>query len=96
MALGKEQVEHIAQLARLGLTEKEKRKFSLELSSILDYVEKLSKVDTDKIEPTAQVMGLENVMVEDEVKDCNIPREELLKNAPDKKDGFIRVKQVLD
>lgn len=94
--ISKEQVGHIAELARLGLTGEEKTKFSSELSAILDYVENLNKVNTNKIEPTAQVTGLENIMVEDEVKDCNIPREELLKNTPNKKDGFIIVKQVFD
>ena len=59
--LTKKQVEHVAKLARLGLTEKERKKFQKELSAILDFVEKLKQVKTDKVEPTAQVTDLENV-----------------------------------
>ncbi len=94
--LSKQQVEHIAALARLGLTETERKKFTTELSSILDYVGKLSKVDTKNIEPIAQITGLSNVMFKDKVKKCELSREELLKNAPEKENGFIKVKQVLE
>ena len=67
MKLTKEQVKHVAKLARLGLTDQEVEKFQTELSGILDYVEQLSEVNTDKVLPTAQVTGLSNVMREDEV-----------------------------
>lgn len=67
MKLTRDQVIHVAKLARLGLTEKEVEKFQKELSNILDYVEILSEVDTKGVEPTAQVTGLKNVTRKDEV-----------------------------
>jgi aspartyl-tRNA(Asn)/glutamyl-tRNA(Gln) amidotransferase subunit C len=96
MSLSKQQVEHVAKLARLGLTEKEKEKFRKELSAILDFVEKLKEVDTAKIEPIAHITGLENAMREDcqmEVSDDQ--SEKLLKLTPKRKDGYVKVKAVL-
>ena len=66
-SISTDQVEHIAKLARIELTEKEKGKFSKELSSILDYIDKLNKVDTENIRAIQQITGLETVMREDEV-----------------------------
>lgn len=67
MKLTKQQVQHVATLARLGLRETEIEKFQRELSRILDYVEQLNEVSTDGIEPTAQVTGLLNVTRTDTV-----------------------------
>jgi len=73
-----EQVKHIAKLARLGLKEEDVGKFATQLSSIMEYVEKLNEVDVKNVEPTSQVTGLENVMREDvEARFSN--REDLLK-----------------
>ena len=95
MKLTKKEVEHIALLARLGLTEAEMEKYAGELSSILDYVEQLKEVDTDGVEPTAQVTGLENVMRADEIKECDAAtRDALLRLAPDREDNLIKVKSV--
>jgi len=94
--ISKEQVENIAKLARISLTEEEKVKYQTELSSILDWVEKLNEVDTKDVEPIGQITDLKNVLSEDKVEDYPVPREEILKNAPMKKDGFIKVKKVLD
>ena len=95
------EVEHIAKLARIHLTEKEK--YSKELSSILGYVEKLQRVNTDNIEETSQVTGLRNVYRQDQAtdiwkvdKDHQKNREKLLSNAPNKKSDYIKVKQVLE
>ena len=66
--ISKEQVEHIAKLARIELTEKEEGKFTKELSSILDYFDKLNKVDTEKIEADTQITGLENIIRKDEIR----------------------------
>lgn len=89
-------VKHIAKLARLGLTKKEEQKFEKELSSILSFVEKLQEVKTDKIEPTAQISGLENIVREDEGKSrSDEERKKLLELAPEKKDDHIKVKTVL-
>jgi len=89
-------VDHVAKLARLGLTEKEKKKFKKELSAILDFVEKLKEVKTGKIEPTAQVTGLENVSREDKGRaKSKRETEKLLELAPETKDGHVKVKAVL-
>lgn len=73
MKLTKEQVEHVAKLARLGLSNAEVEKFQIQLSGILDYVEQLNEVNTDGVPPTAQVTGLTNVMREDRVIKSNQP-----------------------
>ncbi len=83
--ISKEEVKHIAKLARLGLTEKEIEKFQKELSSILDYVEKLKEVDVSKVEPTSHPLKMENVMRKDEVSKFN---KKLI-------DGHLKVKSIL-
>ena len=67
MPIKKEEVQHIAKLARLGLTEKEIEKHQKEFSKILDYIEKLKEVDVSKVEPTSHTSRKENVMRKDEV-----------------------------
>ena len=62
----REEVQHIAKLARLGLTEQEVEKYQKELSAILGYIEKLKEVDVSKVEPTSQAVLLENIMRKDE------------------------------
>lgn len=101
--LSKEQIDHLAKLARIGLTDEEKNKFSSQLTDILEYVEKLQRVETAEIVETSQVTGLENVYRKDVAseltqvdKDKNINRDKLLKNAPDQKDNYIKVKAVLE
>ena len=97
MKLTKKEVEHIAYLARLGLTEEEKGKFAEQLSSILDYVEQLKEVDTKGVEPTHQVSGLTNVFREDIVDtDRMVSQEQALVNAPESHNGFFVVEQILD
>lgn len=96
MTLTKKQVEHTAKLARLGIAEKEKKKFSKELSAILEFVEKLNKVKTDKIKPTAHIIGLENVVRED--KGSLKSKQEtkgLIGLVPETKDGYVKVKTIL-
>ncbi len=90
-----EQVKHIAKLARLGLQDKDIGKFSKQLSSIMEYVEKLNEVDVKNVEPTSQVTGLENVMRED-VEERFSHREDLLKctELPVQNDQ-IQVKSVI-
>jgi len=95
--ISKEQVEHIAKLARIELTEKEKEKFAIELSSILDYIDKLNKVDTSKVKAISQITDLKNIFREDEVrvkeKDT---RDKILKNAPSKKGDYFKVPKILE
>ena len=92
----KEEVKHIAKLARLGLTEKEIEKFQKELSSILDYFEKLKEVDVSKIEPTTHSVLLGSVMRKDKEKGADIEvRNKLIEAVPDKKESFVKVKSIL-
>ena len=94
--LTKKEVEHVTKLARLGLSEKEKEKFSQELSAILDFVEKLNEVKTDKIEPTAQVTGLTSVYRPDKGREKTKPEtDNLLDLAPETENRQIKVKAVL-
>jgi aspartyl-tRNA(Asn)/glutamyl-tRNA(Gln) amidotransferase subunit C len=94
--ISKEEVKHIAKLARLGLTEKEIEKFQKELSSILDYFEKLKEVDVSKIEPTTHSVLLESVTREDKEKSAEIEaRNKLMEAVPDKKESFVKVKSIL-
>ena len=95
MKLSKEEVEHIATLARLRVTEEEKEKYSEQLSGILGYVEKLSAVDTANIEPTSQVTGLTNVMREDEVIESGIS-DELVACAPQHQDGYVVIPKIFE
>ena len=95
MKLNKQQVEHIAILARLELTEKEKEMFASQLSSILDYVEKLKEVDTDGVEETSQVTGLINSIRDDVVEEAPLElKQGILSNAPDREDNLFKVKSV--
>lgn len=83
-------VEHVAALARLGLTGEEKERMRDQLSSILEHIETLEELDTAAIPPTAQVLALTNVMRDDVVRP-SLPREALLANAPRQSDGFFEV-----
>ncbi len=95
MKLDKKQVEHIAKLARLGLTDKEKEKFAEQLSSILDYVEQLNGVDTEKVEPTSHITGLESVTRQDEVEEVDQEvKDNLIKEAPETEQGLIKTRSV--
>lgn len=97
MALTHEQIEHIAHLARLALKKDEKEKFRDQLSAILDYFEKLAKVDTKDVPIISQITGLKNVAREDEVKNCDPEtRELLLENMPIKEGDLLKVKAVFE
>jgi aspartyl-tRNA(Asn)/glutamyl-tRNA(Gln) amidotransferase subunit C len=96
MNLTKPQVQHIAELAKLDLQKAEIEKFRQQLSSILEYVELLNEVDTSNIEPTAQTTGLKNVFREDKPSKKEVLTQgEVLANAPEKQEGFIKTKAVL-
>jgi aspartyl-tRNA(Asn)/glutamyl-tRNA(Gln) amidotransferase subunit C len=91
----KEQVKHVANLARLEISDEEASMFTEHLSSIITFAEQLNEIDTDGIEPTTHVLDLKNVMRKDEPRQW-ITREEALKNAPDHKDGQYRVPSILE
>ncbi|MBS1966105.1 MAG: Asp-tRNA(Asn)/Glu-tRNA(Gln) amidotransferase subunit GatC [Chloroflexi bacterium SZAS-1] len=93
MALTIAEVEHVAHLARLRLSADELEKLQHELSHILDYIDMLKEVDVSSVAPTAQVTDLANVMRDDEVRP-SLPREAVLANAPDQRDGMFRVKDI--
>ncbi len=96
MSLTRAQVQHIAELAKLKLTDDEIAKMTEQLSAILDYAERLQQLDTDAISPTASVVPLHNVMREDAVEP-SLPREQVIANAPDKDDRgeFFRVRAIM-
>ena len=96
MKLQKKDIQHIANLARLELSDKELKKYGSQLSDVLSYIDQLREVNTDGIEPTAQVTGLENVFREDEILDWD--RQETknaLGQAPEIEDLQVKVKRVL-
>ena len=95
MKITKEEIEHIALLARLTLSQGEKALFGSQLSSILGYMEKLNELDTENIEPTSHVLSLSNVM-RDDIGTPSIPRGEALKNAPSHTEQFYRVPKIID
>jgi aspartyl-tRNA(Asn)/glutamyl-tRNA(Gln) amidotransferase subunit C len=95
MAISREQVEHVAKLARLDLNEDQAQMYTEQLNDILRFAEKLNELDTDGVEPTSHVLPMANVMREDE-QQPSLPREEALRNAPDQQDGMFRVPPVFD
>lgn len=95
MKLSTDEVRHVAELAKLKLTDDEVALYAEQLSQILDYAEKLQEIDTSSIPPTPYVLSLENVMRED-VAETGLTNEEALANAPDSDEGFFRVRAVFD
>jgi len=89
-------INHVAKLARIGLSEKEKKKLEKELPSILKFIDKLNEIKTDKIKPTAQVTGLEDVIRKD-VGHAKTSQEtgKILELAPNMKDGHVKVRTIL-
>ncbi|MBI3994794.1 MAG: Asp-tRNA(Asn)/Glu-tRNA(Gln) amidotransferase subunit GatC [Nitrospirae bacterium] len=95
MKLSKEEVEHVAKLARLAVSEDEKEAFSRQLSEILTYVGKLNELDTSKVEPTSHVLDLSNVFRDDVVRE-SLPPVEALANAPDHDNNHFRVPKIIE
>lgn len=96
MKLNKEDIKHIAELARLELTEEELEKYGRELSAILGYIEQLKEVDTDGIDSTAQITGLVNAFRADEIKEWDEKEAEAALAQAPLEDGQIKVKRVLN
>ncbi len=90
-----EQVEYVAKLARLAISDDEKVMFGKQLSSILTYVETLNRVDTTDVEPTSHVIPMQNVLREDVVKP-SLSHEVALMNAPDSDAGCFRVPKIIE
>ncbi|WP_099489735.1 Asp-tRNA(Asn)/Glu-tRNA(Gln) amidotransferase subunit GatC, partial [Pseudomonas sp. 2822-15] len=91
----KDDVKHVANLARLEFTEEEMDKFTQQLDDIIKYAELLNELDTTNVQPTSHVLDVKNVVREDEVRP-SLDREDTLKNAPDHEDGQVKVPSVLE
>lgn len=91
----KDEVKHVADLARLEITEEEAGQFTEHLSAIITYAEQLNELDTEGVVPTTHVLDLKNVFRQDEVK-RTITQEDAMKNAPDSEDGQFRVPSILE
>ena len=94
MAITKDTVKYVANLARIGLDDKELGDFTKQLDRILEYVHKLKKLDVSKLEPTSHVLEMKNVYREDRVK-ASLPVSEAMKNAPAKEGNLFKVKKII-
>lgn len=90
----KDDMKHLEQISMIKLTEEEEAKFTPQLESVLDYVEKLDEVDTNGVEPTSQVTGKTNALREDVVLP-SLTQEQALQNAPEKENGYFKMKGKL-
>jgi aspartyl-tRNA(Asn)/glutamyl-tRNA(Gln) amidotransferase subunit C len=95
MRLTPEEVEHVALLARLRLTEDERNRFTTQLNSILQHFEQLQQIDTSGVAPMSHAVPMSNVLREDEVRPSLTP-EEALQNAPDQERDCFRVPRVIE
>ncbi|GED30297.1 Asp-tRNA(Asn)/Glu-tRNA(Gln) amidotransferase subunit GatC [Brevibacillus centrosporus] len=94
-AITRKEVEHVANLARLQLTEDEAERYTKDLNAILEFAAKLNELDTFNVAPTSHATDVKNVMRED-VNRPSLPREEVLKNAPDHEEGQFKVPAVFE
>ena len=90
-----EEVEHVANLARLALPPEEMMRIGRELNRILEHFQELQELDTEQIESTSHAIAMENVYREDSVQD-SLPVDEVLRNAPDRADVFFRVPRIIE
>jgi aspartyl-tRNA(Asn)/glutamyl-tRNA(Gln) amidotransferase subunit C len=95
MKISKQEVEHVAKLARLELAEGETDKLIDQLSNILTYVETLNGLDTKGVEPTSHVLDIKNVM-RDDVSTPGLSQEQALVNAPEKAAGHFKVPKIIE
>jgi aspartyl-tRNA(Asn)/glutamyl-tRNA(Gln) amidotransferase subunit C len=95
MALSREDVRHVARLARLDFSDDEEARMADEMSQILDYVEKLDELDTSGVPPMSHVLDVTNVYREDEVEE-RIDQEQALEPAPEAEQGYFVVPKVVD
>lgn len=95
MKISAKDVEHVADLARMYISDEEKKALESELSAIIDFADKLSEADTAGIEPAAHAIHIQNVFRKDEVMP-SFKREELIENAPDKQAGCFAVPRIVE
>ena len=91
----RDEVEHVARLARLHLTDAEIERMRAELEAILAYVDKLATLDVEGVEPTSHAVPLVNVMRDDDVRP-SCPLDDMLRNAPDRVDDYFRVPRIIE
>ena len=94
MSVTLKDVEHIAELARLAITDEEKSRLTAQLNAILSYMEQLNKLNTDAVEPLSHVIELSNAFRKDEVR-AGLDTERALANAPAKTEKFFKVPKVI-
>lgn len=94
MGINKQDVIHVAGLARLGLDEGEMESYEKELNDVLKFMEKLNELDTEGITPTTHVLDIHNIFREDVIKE-SLAVEEILSNAPDREDDYFKVPSIL-
>jgi len=95
MNIGIEQIEQVASLSRISLTDEEKDIFREQLTDILSYIEKLNELDTDDVQPMAYATSLRNVFREDK-QESSFARQEILKLSPSSTNGFFKVPKILE
>lgn len=95
MSVSKEDVIHIAKLARLEISDEELERYTIDLDNIVDYANTLSSIDVSSVKPTNHILDIKNVFRADEVKP-SYNREEILKNAPTKAGGCVSVPKVIE
>lgn len=95
--IAKKDLEHMAWLSRIELSEDDKERYTPKLNSVLDYFGELDRVDTEGVEPTYHVLALSNVFREDEVNmpGSSLTQDEALSNAPKKQDGFFKAPRMM-
>lgn len=95
MKISKEQVEHVAHLARLNLTEQEKERMKKDLEAIISFADQLNELEISDVQPTAHVIPIQNVFRMDKIEP-SLDREQLLKNAPENENGCFSVPKVVE
>ncbi|NOZ21998.1 MAG: Asp-tRNA(Asn)/Glu-tRNA(Gln) amidotransferase subunit GatC [Planctomycetes bacterium] len=95
MSITREQVEYVANLSRIQMTEEEKEKFTQQLGDILTYIEKLNELDVENVPPISQASVSKNVFREDEPGQ-SLPQKQALANAPDQAKGFYKVPKIIE
>jgi aspartyl-tRNA(Asn)/glutamyl-tRNA(Gln) amidotransferase subunit C len=95
LPLSRDEVLHVAKLARVGLTKEDVARFQHQLSSILDHFDLLRQIPTDDVPPTTHTLPLEGIMSADDPRP-SLPQPEVLANAPFEHEGYLRVRAVLD
>ncbi|MFX0101498.1 MAG: Asp-tRNA(Asn)/Glu-tRNA(Gln) amidotransferase subunit GatC [Candidatus Hodarchaeota archaeon] len=93
--INEETVQHLADLARIKLSDVEKKEFTKQLSNILDFFSQISELDTENVKPTYHVLELNNVFREDKVRE-SLSQDQALKNAPEKDKGYFKAPKIVE